>query len=368
LHFVSGKAAQTKILNSSEEINPTHAVFFQAPLGVSYQDEKKILTASGYKDDPDYKSAANADPSESKRKYRHLNGMVNVCGYYVHWDEDPRVPTFIKDAYQSDRLAKRYRYRLMEVVQPAETVSIYNNPWYTRPGGQTDKNRPNFKANPTSDGANSAPYLLATDWIKVAVGKLKPTLGSAVNYSRPLADNIVAMVITPKLPEGDRVNKLNIDDISKNFEYDSRSQKVYDATIGTDNPSFIKGTAQLNTLLNDADAVNPLEFTQYAQLPPILQVTLVAIDEDSGSKLEASLQNPENGPERHWANGLFERMTTEEKFIEEVGRPSDPEADSLTGRLTGRDKSLGLPKVNYRIFKTDVVMRSAKWSNPKSAQ
>jgi uncharacterized protein (TIGR02599 family) len=374
LHFVSGLASQEKILDSNEKINPTHAVFFQAPLGVSYQEDGKIVSNSGYEED---KAAEESNTSESKRKYRFLNGLMNVCGYYIQWGEDQKIPTFITEEQKKlpeNLRARRFRYRLMEVVQPAETVSLYNNVWYTQPGGLTEKNKANFQAKPTETGVFKDPYTSATDWIKVAIGKMKPTLGVKKDYSRALADNIVAMIVVPKLPASERKNagaqNERLDDISKDYEYDTRPQIVYDASSEAQyagrvtEKSFVKGTAQIDTLLGQ----DSVELRQYAQLPPILQVTLVAIDEDSAAKLESSVERPEEGPASHWAEGLFKTISTEDKFIDELGKPSNPDVDSLLGRLIGKDKSIKLPKMNYRIFTTDVVMRSAKWSKPVGAQ
>ena len=345
LHFVSGLAADEEILKSTEVIDPTHAVFFQAPLGVSYQDDNTVLSSSGYEAAP---VTDSSNDKEVKRKYRFLNGLMNVCGYYIHWSEDQVVPTFLKDDVAANKIAPRYRYRLMEVTQPAETVAIYNNRWYTRPSGKSK----NFVA-PSNDGALSKPYDNATDWIKVAVGKLQPTLGVKTDYSRPLADNIVAMIVVPKVPESDREisKKKRLDSLSEDYEYDSRPNKVY-ATDFTDGSTSVK-----NLLKTDQ------ERSQYAQLPPILQVTLIAIDEDSGAKLESSLSDPKSGPSEHWAHGLFKKLEDEKKFNEELGTESKPSEQSLLGRLAGLDPALKLPKMNFRIFTTDVVMRSAKWTN-----
>lgn len=360
LHFVSGLAASDKILQSTENINPTHAVFFQAPLGVTYQDDSTILTSSGYQDVE--KTDSSNTSKESIRKYRFLNGLMNVCGYYIKWGEDPLVPTFMKPDIANDVMNRRYRYRLMEVTQPAETVTIYNNQWYQQPGLSGT-----HKATATS-GARALSYTNATDWIKVAIGKTAPTLGPATDYSHPLADNIVALIIVPKIAQGDRkvptsAGDERLDDLSDNYEYDSRPQKVYDASLdggSKGGPSFIRGTAQIDTLLT-----KELERQQYAQLPPIIQVTVVAIDEDSGSKLEASLTEPKDGPSEHWAKGLFTKLGKVEDFQKDLGDPINPSTSSLLDRLSGRDTSLKLPKMNFRIFTTDVVMRSAKWSSTR---
>ncbi len=358
LHYISGKASSPLMLNSKENINPTHAVFFQAPLGVTFQGNDEILTSNGYAEDKN----SDSKITESKRKYRFLSGLMNVCGYYINWGPDPRIPKFLKDEFAADKTKLRYRYRLTEVIQPSETVTIYNNPWYTRPERTGKAKENNFIASATDDNARSKIYKTATDWIRVAVGKEEPTLGTKTDYSRPLADNIVAMIIVPKVPESDRKVVANLDDLSVDYEYDSRPQKVYEASQTTSGPSFAKGTAQLSTLLKDSSTSR--ELTQYAQLPPIVQVTLVAIDDESASRLEASLDAPENGPSEHWADGLFTKLRGVEDFNEEIGDPSKPDSKSLLGRLSGVDKSTRLPKMNYRIFTTDVVMRSAKWSNP----
>lgn len=348
LHFVSGKASELIHKKPTSIINPTHGVFFQAPLGVTYQEDNTIMTSTGYTDVKD----ANPDIVESKRKYRFLNGLLNVCGYYIHWGPDPRIPTFLKDDAITKDANKRYRYRLTEVIQPSETVTIYNAPWYTNPGMKS-------LGGTTSDNARGTIYENSTDWIRVAVGKLDPTLGPKTDYSRPLADNIVAMIIVPKLSVSDRDQPTSLDDLSTNYEYDSRPQKVYDAAAKGD---FEGGVAQINGLLSDKDPDR--ELTQYAQLPPILQVTLVAIDDESAARIEQSLSVPENGPEEHWADGVFEKLSDEKQFNHDLGDPLNADAASLLGRLSGRDTSLKLPKVNFRIFTTDVVMRSSKWSNP----
>ncbi|RYD84734.1 MAG: prepilin-type N-terminal cleavage/methylation domain-containing protein, partial [Verrucomicrobiaceae bacterium] len=61
LHFVSGKAAQPKLLGGDESIHPTHAIFFQAPLGISSQTED---------------SASGAGAGGSTRPYKNLTHLL----------------------------------------------------------------------------------------------------------------------------------------------------------------------------------------------------------------------------------------------------------------------------------------------------
>jgi uncharacterized protein (TIGR02599 family) len=224
-------------------------------------------------------------------------------------------------------------------------VSVYNNRWFRQP----DLAVSSFTAPPTA-GAYNPLYEKATDWVRVATGQLRPSFGPTKNYSRPLADNIVALIVLPKLPTADRKTKSRIDDLTTDYKYDSRPQAVYEG-------KFNDGSKTVDSVLNTQQAK-----AQYAQLPPILQVTIVAIDEDSGARLEASLDNPEEGLEEHWANGLFEKVSMESDFLNDLGNPANPSDKSLLGRLSGFDRSLKLPRMNYRIFTTDVVLRGSKWN------
>jgi uncharacterized protein (TIGR02599 family) len=70
-----------------------------------------------------------------------------------------------------------------------------------------------------------------------------------------LADNIIALIILPKLAPADRTGSTDyIKDLSPNYLYDSWRILAQD-------PSSISRSARFN------------------QLPPIVQVTMIAIDE-----------------------------------------------------------------------------------------
>jgi uncharacterized protein (TIGR02599 family) len=78
----------------------THAIFFQAPLGRSFA-------------------------------YPALDGLLNACGYFVAYNQDS-PPSFFPPGNP------RYRYQLMEYVQPSENLSVYagaaaggSNQWFT---------------------------------------------------------------------------------------------------------------------------------------------------------------------------------------------------------------------------------------------
>ena len=92
-----------------------------------------------------------------------LNSLLNTVGYFVEkgGDESLRPPTITKT---SDR------YRLFELVQPTENLSIYSR---------------------TSGAATYS----GTDWLTVPLAN--------TNYSQRLADNIVALVFRAIYPNSD---------------------------------------------------------------------------------------------------------------------------------------------------------------------
>ena len=229
LHFICGKSLlPTQV---------THAVFFQAPLG--------------YTDDANYEGMEN---------------LLNACGYYVEYNGDERRPVFLDSL--DPAVEKRYRYRLMQFTQPAQSLAVYN----------------------TTQG---------NDWFRV------PLQATEDRPVRPLAENVVALVILPKRTTGDQRFKSDV--LSPGYEYNTR------------------------------DSTNPDTLNQ---LPPLLEVLMVAIDEPSASRLGNSTSAPLR------LDDLFQQST---KLYDDLS--------ALEGRLTGNS-----PKLNYRVFRSEVPIRTAKWS------
>jgi len=126
---------------------------------------------------------------------------------------------------------------------------------------------------------------------------------SAASQAIPVADNVIALLVWPKEEGTPAVPILNA------YSYDSRSDV---------RPSAIN------------------------QLPPVLQVGLVAIDEISASRLGSTLPTVIG----QCLNGLF------------TDNPSgqfSQDLETLQARLTGQS-------ITYRSFVSAVPMREAKWS------
>jgi len=307
LQFMSGPSV--KIFSSPpisnlnpdpESAYPTHAVFFQAPIG--------------YTERPDTGSES------SLREYRSLDSMLMSCGYFVEFGDDPDRPQFLKDI----GFPPRFRSRLVELSVPAERLTIFQRP----------KGDPKSNIDPIIIDLDEKPYVgmvgatrradsgwIRPAWTKEALRRRAGASGvSRFNYGRSMADNVVALIILPKLATKDRGSNPDRLDLAPDFEYDSWRILRADQKIGAANA------------------------TRDNLLPPIVQVTLVAIDEASAVRLNADAENPPK-----WTEGLFKTVRDEPHLLEQMA--------DLEARLKADPR-----KISYRIFSTDVVIRGSKWS------
>jgi uncharacterized protein (TIGR02599 family) len=266
----------------------THSIFFQAPLGFS---------ASPY-------TAPTGTTTQG------MSNLLNTCGYYIGYGPDPRTyPTFATTAPRS-------RFRLMELIEPTESLSIYT---YTSGGvaGTASTGSPNY-----TDQA----------WFT-------NPLGAATTEAHVLADNIIALVLLPKLSPADDPDANNPalagTLLAPNYSYD---------TTKTGNVGNSPGT-------------NPGLLDSKNQLPPIVQVSMVAISEDSAKRIAANpavlaaLQGK--------INGLFTAANGAANLNADLRAAPDGSANSL-------EQFLITNKISYRIFTSDVSIKAAKWSTSQT--
>jgi len=227
LNFVSGPASD--LLGAG--YGPTDAVFFQSPAGYSLNEDN-----------------------------RPLNQLLNSCGYFIQFGSDQtNRPGFVNSP-------ARWRYRLMELVQPTEEMSVHEQRG-------------------------------TKDWYKTAVDN-----GEAL----PVADNIIALIIRPL--------RSRADDPAQNREI--TINYAYDTSAGT---SATSATAN--------------------QLPPLLGVTLVAIDEASAIRFE---------------NGSTAPVWVAENLFQDTSQYQE--------NLKDLETSLIRNHVNYRIFSSEIALPGSKWS------
>lgn len=195
--------------------------------------------------------------------------------------------------YGDDRLLKpsfiqapsKYRFRLMEYLPPAEANQIYID------GGKERQSSNNGIA-------------VYDTWFKYQLPQ----------YSHPLAENVIALIVSPrkalKNPSG---QSQTYSSIAPNYSYNSNDQ----------NPGFALSAQQA---------------------PPLVRVTMVAIDETSAVRLDdgsGGSSMPSLIP-----SGLFTSTASYDNDIQTV-------KDTLNQHR---------PPINFKIFSTMVAIRSSKWS------
>ncbi|XHR28373.1 MAG: Verru_Chthon cassette protein C [Chthoniobacteraceae bacterium] len=252
LRFICGDAAT--LTGSANTAG--HAVFFQAPLGFV-----------------------------SNTSYANLNTLLNTWGYFIEFSNDSAGrPDFINSMAKSPAL--RYRFRLMELMEPGESLSLYNAE--------------------VAAGGNQS--YTGSDWFTTP-------LSSANRPVRILAENIVALVLLPKLSPADDATETLLCP-----KYSYNSVKTNDA----------------NSVTADA-AINWKN-----QLPPEIQVVMVAVDEASYSRFQTDTAMPS------LTAGLF------------------ADANKFTADLDTLQTTLRSHRLNYRIFTSTIGIKGAKWSREQT--
>jgi len=275
LHFLSGPASKLLSGVSRKDSSGTkaypavtsgHAVFFQAPIGYT-QD----TTA------------------------RNLDNTLSAIGYFVEFGSDKDfMPPLV-----SEKITPKNRYRLVQMIQSSEKLSIYKESW----------------------SAHSAGTMAA--WFKTPL-ELTVADPSNPRPTQVLADNVILMILRPKLSDQEFAALSNPVPIAPDYTYDSQPKEV----------------------------IPPIQLSQYPsryQLPPLIGVTLVAIDEASAIRLEA----------KYGATPPLAAMSLDNLFkaTSDTNIRTDYDNDLKTLKT-----KLDSEKITYRIFETELALRSSKWS------
>lgn len=242
LHFICGPAVSLALPRPpGYSALATQAVFFTVPTGLT-----------------------------TNTSYQPMPELLSACGFFVAFGgDDASRPSIVSSSVNTN-----YRWRLMELTAPAESLGVF---------------------------ASST----GTDWFT------EPVQNGQV---RPLADNIIALVIWPRLAP---LNDLEGTAIAPNYAYDSRTSEGW------------------------SNGQQPL---QSHQLPPTVQVTMVAIDEASAIRLQ---------------NGSAPPAVITDALAGCFSGPVTTYADDLQNKL---EPALAANHINYRVFTTTVPLREARWS------
>lgn len=264
LHYISGPTEKI-VSGASDKKFPTHSVFFQAPFG--YSEDEEI------QDFPE---------------------LLNAWGYFIEYGDDvSSVPPFLRD-----KVAPRYRFRLKEMRQPSEELAIFD----------------------FDENSSGVEQWRTTNSIRDKLWYSRDVTGSNTAQKRVVAENIVALILTPLRPartgEGGSSNQVPI---SNDYIYDSREG----IGIGLDSQT-IPQPENLH------------------MLPSLVRVTMVAIDEVTFNRLNSTSSVPDI-----LKSGLFKNAQKYDDDIQELSDDFD-------------DKGY-----NYNIFTTVFPMKAARWTSDR---
>lgn len=148
------------------------------------------------------------------QKYRSTQGLLNTCGYFVRYGNDNnfRPPVVTSD---------RYRYRLMQAVEPTELFRIFQN-----------------AGSPAS-------------WIT-----------SLTTHESRVADNVIAMIVWPRLPQLEDALGTQL---TSNYSYDSKN---YQGATGFQliTANQLPPTVQLTFIVIDESSANRID--THSSTPP----------------------------------------------------------------------------------------------------
>ncbi len=259
------------------------------------------------------------------QSHRPLSNLLNTWGYFLEVDTDATlVPEFLKNV-----IPPRTRSRLMEMMEPSELLKM-DNP------SQTLKTNSDLTTTvQTMDKNWDNPKWL--DWFTVPA--------KVPANKRVVCENVLALVILPRLsPQDEDAMKLanpRAEALCPYYDYDSK--RLANSLAGIADPTM----KAIDPMLNPKN-----------QLPPVVTVAMVAIDEISAQKLAASAAgDPTFGLS-------MDNLFKESKYLED-DPTKNAQGDGDLAKLEQQLLALRSTKhlnLNYRIFISNVAIRGAKWS------
>lgn len=288
LQFICGPTSRVVPGAAGNSQNyPGHAVFFQAPLGVA-----SLVATTG--------QGGAGQPVNTENMVNLLCGR----GYFVEWGSDASFrPAFLEQL--NNAVPVRSRLRLMEYSPTAEKNRIYAT-----------------ALRPIT--AHSMEWY--QDVLSSGVQNAQETAQSRA-FTRPIAENIIALVISPQLEATGNTALA---------PYAIAPQYIYDSTLKV-NP----GSSPINT--------SP-QGTQHL-LPPLLKVSMVALDERSGEFLART----ENSQMRaQLLTAIAGKLQNASSLNEEL--------DGSQGKPGTLVQLLLDQKLNYRVFSTTIALKQSRWS------
>jgi uncharacterized protein (TIGR02599 family) len=285
LHFIS---APSSILFGTPPkgsgSRPGHGVFFQAPFGFCYDRDRD---------------------NKNRLQFEQLNSLLNAWGYFVEFNTDELDrPAFLNKLRNAP--APRPRYRLMEFRQPTEYLQIYK---------LALRERRNLNQKEAYSWFTQGLFSVNSPWNTEAQSNKDATYFRTV---RPIAENIIAMIIQPRESISLIANR-RPESLAPDYIYDTRRWQWSSASA-----SIAVKTRHV--------------------LPPILDISFIAIDEASFANfaLRTGISDVGDDPEII-PNEYFTKGTKYAQDFDEI------------------EKLLRKLGLDYRIFNSSIRLRESKW-------
>ena len=241
--------------------------------------------------------------------YQQIDNALNACGYFLQFGTaTDAVPPHV---LLSPSYKTRYRFRLMEMTQPSENLAIYS-------------------------GTTTA---TANNWF----------VQNAASNSRVIAENVIALVLLPKLPDSQDDPNGAGQGVSLAPYYNYNSRVPLDATSDPWWPSFPGDSFFAYPMATETAT----QGTRHAQMPPLMHLVMIAIDETSAARIQGNLTAVPPGINLNTTT-LFTNAANLAQDIQSVQNICNAQAGNLTKNTV---------RLNYRVFTSDLIMRGAKWSN-----
>jgi hypothetical protein len=244
----------------------------------------------------------------------------------------------------------RTRFRLYEYRQPAESFSVYLDNYLSQAYQGTvaaGSAAPTLQYQP----AGSVKKQFARQWYS----------NDLSTYSRVLADNIIALIISPRSPGISDKNGAQQPDFAHApaYLYDSRGLLCGVQTNIIVSGESAGGAAQAGGAPPPPPSVAAVTTNV---LPPVLDITMVALDEASAARYAAgksastplvlAAANSGSG-----SAGLFQTVSSKGTSVSTGDIDDQFEADLAT-----LETYLTSQHLNYEVFRTSVAVRAAKFS------
>lgn len=307
-----GAAASTWTAGSATKY-PGDAVFFTAPMGIP-----------------------------STATYKFLPRALNFVGFYVNYGQLKTIgtasplPAWLATAlgFGATNSTSPYRYRLMQYMEYSDKTSIYNNTIL-----------------PSSNYSNATSSQLTN---AITGNNVPPGLVNAMGENVVLAENIVLLIIRPRIEESDEqllagTNYLNISGgytatiansvISPGYNYDSFAWWT-GVPYGPSNGGRILSATYAKYMRN--------------QIPPIVDVAMVAVDPNSIVRLGTATAAPPTALQV--PTTLFNLSNTVTTGANEVSSNMDADLATFGAQLAAAH-------IHYRVFRSSIQMEGAAWAD-----